>query len=86
MESYPQNVDNFEKRWTTFENRKKSIDTTYMGQNIVCNNMMIFREKYKVNKKGKNQVFGKNILIHKINTMWISSVDNPSIITIIKPN
>ncbi|MBU3133660.1 hypothetical protein KPL40_14600 [Clostridium gasigenes] len=59
MESYPQNVDNFEKRWTTFENLKKSIDTTYMGQNIVCNNMMIFREKYKVNKKGKNQVFGK---------------------------
>ncbi len=57
-----------------------------MGQNIVCNNMMIFREKYKVNKKENNQVFRKNILIHKINTMWISSVDNPLIITNIKLN
>lgn len=86
MESCPQNVDNFAKRWTTLESCKKSIDTTYMGQNIICNNMMIFRKKYKGNKKQNNEVLKKGILIHKMKTMWISSVDNVIIIDTIQLN
>lgn len=48
--------------------------------------MMIFEDAYKDSKRQNKRKYKINILIHKINTMWISSVDNAIIIGIIHVN
>ena len=48
--------------------------------------MMIFDRKYKATKNKKRWILKSSQVIHRMDTMWISSVDNDIIIEKIEGN